>query len=57
MAATLPGVAGGQYIGPQGWMEMRGNPGPGKIEPQALDVDVAAKLWAASEALTGVSFA
>jgi NAD(P)-dependent dehydrogenase (short-subunit alcohol dehydrogenase family) len=56
MAATMPTVSGGQYFGPQGWREMKGAPGPAKIEPQALDPDVAAKLWAASEALTGVVF-
>jgi NAD(P)-dependent dehydrogenase (short-subunit alcohol dehydrogenase family) len=55
MAATMPGVTGGQYFGPQGWQEMKGPPGPGKIEPQALDTAVAAKLWAASERLTGVT--
>lgn len=56
MAATMPGVKGGQYFGPQGWMEYKGPPGPGKIAPQALDREVAAELWAASETLTGVSF-
>lgn len=56
MAATMPGVSGGQYFGPQGWKEYKGPPGPGKIEPHALDGAVAAKLWAASEALSGVSF-
>jgi NAD(P)-dependent dehydrogenase (short-subunit alcohol dehydrogenase family) len=56
MAATTPGVSGGQYFGPQGWRELRGAPGPGRIEPQALDAAVAAKLWAASEMLTGVAF-
>jgi len=56
MAATMPGVTGGQYFGPQGWQEMKGPPGLAKIEPQALDADVAAKLWVASEALTGVVF-
>jgi NAD(P)-dependent dehydrogenase (short-subunit alcohol dehydrogenase family) len=56
MAATLPGVTGGQYFGPQGWMELKGRPGPAKIAPQARDADVAAKLWNASEALTGVMF-
>jgi NAD(P)-dependent dehydrogenase (short-subunit alcohol dehydrogenase family) len=56
MAATMRGVAGGEYFGPQGWMELRGPPGPGKIEPQALEVDVSAKLWASSERLTGVTF-
>jgi hypothetical protein len=56
MAATMPGVSGGQYFGPQGWKELKGPPGPGRIEPQALDVGVAARLWSASEALTGVGF-
>jgi NAD(P)-dependent dehydrogenase (short-subunit alcohol dehydrogenase family) len=56
MAATAPGVTGGQYFGPQGWMELKGPPGPGKIEPQALDAGVAARLWAESERLTDVAF-
>jgi hypothetical protein len=56
MAATMPGVRGGQYFGPQGWKEIKGPPGPGKIAPQALDNHVAARLWAESEALTGVVF-
>lgn len=56
MAATMPDVKGGQYFGPQGWKEYKGPPGPGKIEPHALDREVAAKLWDASETLTGVSF-
>jgi NAD(P)-dependent dehydrogenase (short-subunit alcohol dehydrogenase family) len=56
MAATAPGVAGGQYFGPQGWQEMKGPPGRGKIESQALDAAVAKQLWAASEELTGVAF-
>lgn len=56
MAATMPGVTGGQYFGPQGFQEMKGPPGRGKIEPQALDASVAAQLWDASERLTGVTF-
>lgn len=56
MAATMPGVEGGRYFGPQGWQELKGPPGPGKIEPQALDAGVAASLWSASEALTSVAF-
>lgn len=56
MAATMPGVKGGQYYGPQGWFEFKGAPGLGKIEPHALDSEVATKLWTASEQLTGVSF-
>ena len=56
MAATMPGVTGGQYFGPQGFQEMKGPPGPGKIEPQALDARVASDLWTASERLTGVAW-
>jgi NAD(P)-dependent dehydrogenase (short-subunit alcohol dehydrogenase family) len=56
MAATLPSAKGGQYFGPQGWMEFKGPPGPGKIEPRALDADVASKLWNVSEDLTRVTF-
>jgi len=56
MAATLLGVTGGQYFGPQGFQEMKGPPGRAKIEPQALDASVAAQLWDASERLTGVTF-
>jgi NAD(P)-dependent dehydrogenase (short-subunit alcohol dehydrogenase family) len=56
MAATMPGVKGGQYFGPQGFKEFKGRPGPGKIESQALDTGVASKLWSLSESLTRVSF-
>lgn len=56
MAVTMPGVKGGQYFGPQGFKEFKGPPGPGKIESQALDADVASELWIASEGLTGVTF-
>jgi NAD(P)-dependent dehydrogenase (short-subunit alcohol dehydrogenase family) len=56
MAATSPDARGGQYFGPQGWMEYKGPPGLGKIQPQASDAAVASKLWAESERLTGVTF-
>lgn len=56
MAATMPGVRGGQYIGPQRWKEMKGPPGPAKVAPQAIDASVAAALWGASEKLTGLVF-
>jgi NAD(P)-dependent dehydrogenase (short-subunit alcohol dehydrogenase family) len=56
MAATMPGVVGGQYFGPEGWKEFKGPPGSAKIEPQALDRAVAARLWEESEQLTGVAF-
>jgi hypothetical protein len=56
MAATSPTVVGGQYFGPRGWMEFKGPPGLGKIEPRARDLDVAARLWEVSEGLTGATF-
>jgi NAD(P)-dependent dehydrogenase (short-subunit alcohol dehydrogenase family) len=56
MAATMPGVSGGQYFGPQGFQELKGAPGTAKISPQALNTTVAAELWVASEALTKVRF-
>jgi NAD(P)-dependent dehydrogenase (short-subunit alcohol dehydrogenase family) len=56
MAATMPGVKGGQYFGPQGFKEFKGRPGPGKIESQAFDAAVAAKLWNLSEGMTGVTY-
>ena len=56
MAATLPDVTPGGYYGPQGWQDLKGPPGPAQVRPQALDADVAARLWTASERLTGVAF-
>ena len=55
-AATAPEATGGAYIGPGGFMELQGPPKAAKIAPYARNPQVAARLWAASEALTGVSF-
>lgn len=57
MAATSPEVRPGGYYGPQGWLDLKGPPGASRIRPQALDPDVAARLWSASERLTGTMFA
>ncbi len=57
MAATDPTVRGGAYLGATQMNELKGPPGPAKAEPQALDADVAARLWTASEQMTGVRFA
>lgn len=56
MAATSPGMEGGTYIGPDGWRELRGAATQVEIPPQALDRDVAARLWADSERLTACTF-
>jgi NAD(P)-dependent dehydrogenase (short-subunit alcohol dehydrogenase family) len=55
-AATAPDVAGGDYIGPGGLMEMRGYPAKVGCTPPARDEKTAARLWTVSEALTGVSY-
>ena len=55
-AATAPQAQDGAYYGPTGWRETRGAPGPAQVYPQAADPDAGARLWALSEALTGVTF-
>lgn len=56
-AAVAPGVRGGDYYGPDGFMESRGH--PKLVQPTAKGKDTvdAARLWAASVALTGVTYA
>ena len=56
MGATDPKVAGGTYLGPQGWRGMRGRPGPARSTRLARDESLAKDLWDLSEKLTGVHF-
>ena len=56
-AATAPGVEGGSYIGPDGIGEFRGHPKVVSPNRAARDQQSAARLWEASEELTGVRFA
>jgi NAD(P)-dependent dehydrogenase (short-subunit alcohol dehydrogenase family) len=53
-AATAPGIQGGDYIGPAGFMALRGLPKKVNASGRAYDPAVAARLWAVSEELTGV---
>jgi len=55
-AATVRDLAGGSYVGPGGPGELRGAPKLVQPRPNARDADVAARLWAVSERLTGVAF-
>jgi NAD(P)-dependent dehydrogenase (short-subunit alcohol dehydrogenase family) len=55
-AATQPGLEGGAYIGPDGFMEQRGYPTIVRARAAAYDENDAAKLWGISEELTGVKF-
>lgn len=55
-AATEP-VPPGAFVGPDGLQEMRGHPRLVTARPAAYDTTAAARLWDASEQLTGVVFA
>jgi NAD(P)-dependent dehydrogenase (short-subunit alcohol dehydrogenase family) len=54
--ATSPDAKGGEYIGPDGFKGFKGAPTVEQPKPQALEKDVAAKLWTVSEELTGVVY-
>jgi NAD(P)-dependent dehydrogenase (short-subunit alcohol dehydrogenase family) len=55
-AAISPEVSGGDYIGPDGFAEMWGNPTKAKCSNAAKDPAVAARLWEESERLTKVHY-
>jgi NAD(P)-dependent dehydrogenase (short-subunit alcohol dehydrogenase family) len=55
-AATDPQAAGGDYYGPNGFLQMRGYPKRVDMVKQARNADDAARLWNISEDLTGVHF-
>jgi NAD(P)-dependent dehydrogenase (short-subunit alcohol dehydrogenase family) len=55
-AATDLDAAGGQYYGPDGFMETRGHPVLVASSARSHDVALQARLWDASEALTGVTY-
>jgi NAD(P)-dependent dehydrogenase (short-subunit alcohol dehydrogenase family) len=54
--AATQELPGGSYIGPDRRGERRGHPTLVGRSAEASDVDLAKKLWAASEELTGVSY-
>lgn len=55
-AATQPALAGGSFIGPDGWFEGRGHPKEVEAAATAYDRDAARRLWDVSEDLTSVRF-
>jgi NAD(P)-dependent dehydrogenase (short-subunit alcohol dehydrogenase family) len=55
-AATEPGLQGGTFCGPDGFLEQRGHPEPVAPNKAARDKDVARRLWEVSEEMTGVRF-
>ena len=55
-AATEPGLEGGTYVGPDGFLEQRGHPKRVSPSRTAQDENVARRLWEVSEQMTGVRF-
>lgn len=55
-AATSPQIHGGEYVGPDGFMELRGHPHITKSSQASYDEETARKLWEVSEKLTGMEF-
>src|SRR5216683_5841064 len=55
-AATDPGVLGGQYYGPGGFLGARGYPKLAESSGQSRDTAIQRRLWTVSEELTGVTF-
>lgn len=55
-AATDPAASGGQYYGPDGFMETRGHPVVVKSSGRSHEVETQQRLWAVSEQLTDVTY-
>ncbi|WP_423743437.1 oxidoreductase (plasmid) [Haladaptatus sp. SPP-AMP-3] len=55
-AATAGGITGGEYVGPDGLMNMRGPPSVQSSGDRSYDEAVAGRLWDTSEELTGVTY-
>jgi hypothetical protein len=56
-AATAPDAVADGYYGPDGIFGLRGQAGVARRSARARDAAVAGRLWAASVALTGVTWA
>lgn len=55
-AATDPQALSGDYFGPDGFREMRGNPVKVKSNAMSLNAQKAEQLWILSEKLTGIKY-
>jgi NAD(P)-dependent dehydrogenase (short-subunit alcohol dehydrogenase family) len=55
-AATVPDIAGGSYVGPDGFLEGRGHPHLVTAAGKAYDEDAWRRLWEVSQELTGVRY-
>ncbi len=55
-AATDPAATGGQYYGPDGFMEFKGHPVIVKSNSASHDTETQRRLWEVSESMTGVIY-
>ena len=55
-AAADPDVRGGEYVGPGGFVNMRGAPERQRSSERSYDRTLADRLWTVSEELTGVTY-
>jgi len=55
-AALDKSLKGGEYVGPDGFQEMRGNPTIVDSDDKTKDRDIAKELWKVSEEMTKVSY-
>jgi NAD(P)-dependent dehydrogenase (short-subunit alcohol dehydrogenase family) len=55
-ASVYPGLSGASFIGPDGFLEMRGHPKVTRARALAYDQVLAKNLWQVSEELTNVSW-
>lgn len=55
-AAVFLDIIGGSFIGPDGFLEMRGGPKLARVSALANNQDLAQNLWHVSEELTRVSW-
>jgi len=55
-AATDPSVVGGQYVGPDRFLQTRGNPIIVGSSRRSRDRSLRQRLWQVSEEATGVRF-
>ncbi len=55
-AATDTAIRGGDYIGPDGWLEIKGRPQRAFVARKAVDAAAASRLWDVSENMTQVHY-
>lgn len=55
-AACDADARGGEYYGPDGWLEIGGKPGRARLNPLAADREIGRRLWTLAASMTGVDY-